>query len=442
MSRVLWLGDAGCTTGFARVTHAIGERLMRDYGHDVHVLATNFDGDAGRWDTPLKLYRPTLRDPGDTYGLSRFVELLGEVVPDIVVMLNDPYVVLKFLLRNKQWDPEALMARVAPMLAYMPVDGTNFPTNWAKLPTIVNGLPPHEQGTGPEFVPVVMSEYGRTLFPDAELVYHGIESDLFKPPTLKEPLVTSTNVRITGKGDAKELFGIPRDAFLVLRVDRNSHRKNFGDTWRALVPVMQRHKNVHAWFHCKYQGDQLELAQLISRAPEIADNFHFPDRFNTRIGWKTEDLIALYAAADLFVSTSWGEGFGLTLAEAASMQVPVIAQNVASIPEVVGPGGILLEPERLTVTESGQDQWLPSVDAFSEAIEKLYTSAGARRELGEAGRQHVVKSFSWDDAASRFHELINTTVTTAVTRTERRRVEARKVAAKEATSGTRALSPA
>ena len=35
MARVLWLGDAGCHTGFGRVTHAIGERLVRDYGHDI-----------------------------------------------------------------------------------------------------------------------------------------------------------------------------------------------------------------------------------------------------------------------------------------------------------------------------------------------------------------------------------------------------------------------
>ena len=58
MSKVLWLGDAGCHTGFARVTHAIGERLVRDFGHEVHVLAINYDG-GDPWDTPLKMYVPT-----------------------------------------------------------------------------------------------------------------------------------------------------------------------------------------------------------------------------------------------------------------------------------------------------------------------------------------------------------------------------------------------
>ena len=73
MSKVLWLGDAGCHTGFARVTHAIGERLVRDYGHEVHVIATNYDGDP--WDTNLKLYVPTIKDRTDIFGQSRFIEL-------------------------------------------------------------------------------------------------------------------------------------------------------------------------------------------------------------------------------------------------------------------------------------------------------------------------------------------------------------------------------
>jgi hypothetical protein len=39
MSKILWIGDAGCNTGFAKVTHSIGERLVTKYGHDIHVVA-------------------------------------------------------------------------------------------------------------------------------------------------------------------------------------------------------------------------------------------------------------------------------------------------------------------------------------------------------------------------------------------------------------------
>lgn len=406
MPKILWIGDAGATTGFARVTHAIGDRLVRDYGHEVHTIAINFDGDAGKWDTAMKLYLPTKHRSNDVFGTSRYIELLADVMPDVVVMLHDPYVILKHLFNNK-FDEQFMLARSRPIIAYMPVDGTNQPPNWNRLPEIVASIPQGVTGgTGRRLTPVAMSKFGQDFLRTEHLAYHGIEGDRFRPATEKNPLVAHDGSLIRNKGDAKELFGWQRDDFIVLRVDRNSHRKNFGDTWRALVPVMKRHKNIKAWFHCKGEGDQLELPQLFGREPDVADRFFYPAQFSTKIGWPEEALIALYNAADVFVSTSMGEGFGFSLAEAAACQVPIVAQNVSSIPEVVGPGGILLEPQRLQAVDSGQDQWLPDVQAFSDAIERLYNSAGLRRTLGEEGRKHVVSSFNWDETARTFHELI------------------------------------
>ena len=112
MSRILWLGDAGATTGFARVAHAVGDRLVRNHGHEVHTLAVNYDGDAGKWDTAMKLYLATRNDVADVYGTRRFVEMLAEVMPDVVIMLNDPYVILKHLFRNR-WDEQLMLVRSA-----------------------------------------------------------------------------------------------------------------------------------------------------------------------------------------------------------------------------------------------------------------------------------------------------------------------------------------
>jgi len=402
MARVLWLSDGGSTTGFGRVTHAIGDRLVTEHGHDVSVLATNYDGDF--WPTPMKLFRANKLNPLDVYGQQRYVEMLAEVMPDVVVMLNDPYVILKFLLRN-QYDPELALARTTPIIAYMPVDGYNHPSTWQRLPAIINGLPPVVGGTGPNLVPVVMTEFGRTLFPNAEVIYHGVDTDVFRRLSKRDPIVTSNNKIVASQKDAKKVLGLSPDSFLVVRVDRNSHRKNFGDTWRALIPVMRRHSNVHAWFHCKAEGDHLEMPQMLARATDVADRFHFPGSFSTKHGWAENDLLTVYNAADLFVSTSWGEGFGLTLAEAAACGIPIVAQNVSSIPEVVGPGGVLLEPQRLCAVDSGQDQWLPDVDAFTDAIERLYANRSTRRDLGEAGRAWVQR-YQWGNSASQFNDLI------------------------------------
>lgn len=406
MARVLWIGDAGCHTGFGRVSHAIGDRLVLNHGHDVHTLAINFDGDAGKWPTAMKLYRANLKDPRDTYGTARYVELLGELMPDVVFMLFDPFVVMKLLFRNRH-DTEMILSRFRPILGYIPVDGINQPDTWQRLPDVFGSqLETMEGGTGPRYQPVAMSEFGRKILGDVPLIPHGIDTDRFRPVSERSPMTTSTGVVVKNKRDAKRAVGVDPDGFMVLRVDRNSDRKNYADSWKALVPLMRKHTDIHAWFHCKGQGDGLELPELFSRDPGTAPRFNFPGRHNTITGWAEEDLAVLYNAADVFMSTSWGEGFGLTLGEAAATGLPIVAQNVSSIPEVVGPGGLLIEPERLITVFAGHDQWLPRVDAFTEAIDYLYTSSGARRDLGEKGRAHVASSFSWDEAAAQFSELI------------------------------------
>ena len=391
MARVLWIGDGGCHTGFGRVTHSIGERLV-DMGHDVHVLAINHRGD--HWDTNLKLYVPNLHSQADIFGRMRVIELLDKLQPDVVVILNDANIIIQLLFENP-YDTERYLLRYRPVITYIPVDGYDLPPAWPDVLTQVTNV-------------VTMSKFGQNQYPGSKLVYHGIDTDAFWPVSRDRPITVSSGATITSKGDAKEAFGYDRDGFLVLRVDKNSGRKDWPATWKALAPVMKRHKDIHAHFHTQVsEGNTgIVMNQMLSRAPDIQDRFHFPDRMNSFIGWDQQDLNALYNAADLFVSTSRGEGFGLTLAEAASTALPIIAQNVSAIPEVVGPGGVLLEPERRITVPSGQDLWLANIDAFTEAIEHLYQSRGARRDLGKAGRDHVEKSFSWDFAAARFSEYI------------------------------------
>jgi glycosyltransferase involved in cell wall biosynthesis len=57
-----------------------------------------------------------------------------------------------------------------------------------------------------------------------------------------------------------------------------------------------------------------------------------------------EDLPAIYNAAELFVYPSFYEGFGLPPLEAMQCGIPVITSNTSSLPEIIGAGGIMVDP--------------------------------------------------------------------------------------------------
>lgn len=102
-------------------------------------------------------------------------------------------------------------------------------------------------------------------------------------------------------------------------------------------------------------------------------------------GWvPEEDKPALYSGATAFVFPSLYEGFGLPAVEALACGTPVIASNRSSLPEVVGEGGILVEPT--------------DVEALAEAMEVLLVDDTLRAELRQRALAQAAK-FSWKQMA-------------------------------------------
>ncbi len=387
MARILWIGDAGSHGGFATVTHAIGERLVKDYGHDIHVLAANYLGD--HWDTNLKLYPASQKVPKDVVGMSRVAEMLARVMPDAVVFINDPRVVLR-VLRENQWDTEQVLWRgmaassgfryKPPIIGYLAIDGYNSPRLWDELL--------------PRVTRVAMSHHGQDTMPEAPVIWHGVDTEVFQP---------------RDKRAAKAALGFDPDRFLVLRVDKNTWRKDYPSTWKALRPVLRQYEDIDVHFHCRQDApdgydlnavryNDEDIRDRVTTMPEIGGLGRFT-------GIPIQQLAMLYNAADVFVSTSWGEGFGLTILEALASGTPVIAQKCSAITEVVGDGGILIEPKGMMHVPMGQEHCVPDVDRFTYWIRKVYESQKLREDLG-AKAVAQAKRCSWDEAARRMHGII------------------------------------
>jgi len=100
-----------------------------------------------------------------------------------------------------------------------------------------------------------------------------------------------------------------------------------------------------------------------------------------------EELVALYASAEVAVSPSLFEGFGFPAAEAMACGLPLVAARGGALPEVVGEAGVLVPP-----ADPG---------ALADAVAALLADPERRRRLGEAARRRVLTCFRWEDAVRR-----------------------------------------
>jgi glycosyltransferase involved in cell wall biosynthesis len=103
------------------------------------------------------------------------------------------------------------------------------------------------------------------------------------------------------------------------------------------------------------------------------------------LGWvPEEEKPALYGGATCFAFPSIYEGFGLPPLEAMACGTPVVASNAGSLPEIVGDGGLLVEPS---------DQ-----AALVEALVRLLEDADDRHLLSRRALEQASR-FTWERTA-------------------------------------------
>jgi glycosyltransferase involved in cell wall biosynthesis len=206
------------------------------------------------------------------------------------------------------------------------------------------------------------------------------------PPTVVVPLGAEVD---PGAGPRPGRAAVPGDGALggvgpwdaapyLLVVGTLEPRKNQELALEVFESLQAEFEDLQLVIAGRYGWGAEELAERLGRHPLAGTRVHWLQDVHD------DDLDHLYRQAFLVLVPSRGEGFGLPAVEALSRGAPVIASTGGGVPEAVGDGAELLEPE--------------DVPAWSAAVREQLKGGSARADA--LGRVASFRPRSWAEAAA------------------------------------------
>jgi glycosyltransferase involved in cell wall biosynthesis len=181
---------------------------------------------------------------------------------------------------------------------------------------------------------------------------------------------------------SREEFGIPTEAFVMVTVGRLVARKSAIQLVHALVNCARPDA------HLLVVGDGPDAAELRSAAVAagVSERVHL-------LGYVTDaQKYRALAIADIFVSSSQHEGFGLVFLEAMAFGLPVVCYDR---------GG---QTDFLKSEETGYVIKLNDLARFTAALAALHDQPDQRRAIGKSNLKRV-EAFFIDRCAERYERL-------------------------------------
>lgn len=379
--KILLNGNAPwCPSGYAEQIALLAPRL-RALGHDVAVLANfGLQGMAITWQGI-----PVFPGAG-TRDSRAVVHYAEQFEADLVLALMDAWP-----LQPKAWPEDFRMA------IWAPVDHFPIPP---KVGAVLRDA---------RVQPIAMSEFGRDWMTRLKLdpLYapHAVDTTVFRPlPELRDAV--------------RDDMGIPRDAFLVGMVAANKgwniqvSRKSFPQAFQAFAGFAARHDDAYLYAHTDAipAGDGTNLDELVlalnalsERPGHLIDRIRFPSEREMLMGLPRPHLAAQYAAFDVLLNPSMGEGFGVPIIEAQACGVPVIASDHSAMSELTQAGWIVTGDPWWDALQSSF-AFMPHIASIEAALEASYE---AREDTGlrEAAVQFAMQ-YDIDVVATTYWEPI------------------------------------
>lgn len=176
-----------------------------------------------------------------------------------------------------------------------------------------------------------------------------------------------------------EKYNLPKKYILsVSRFDPHKNILNIVRAYDLLVKVYQRDEDlvfIGGAHSPEYSEEVISLIHSLGLNNRIHIYKFIEDEF----------MPAIYKAGSVMLFPSYYEGFGMPVAEAMAVGVPVVASNRGSLPEVIGDGGLCVDPD--------------DVSAIAQAVNMILTDDELRGSIIQKGFKKA-QEYTWENAVS------------------------------------------
>ena len=328
--KILCLFDYVARTGFGTVSKNIVSEITKHFGSSVQldIVAINYFGEPYYESENVFVCPAKTTDVNsDDYGRFFLLKMLKESNEyDGLFICQDLGVVVPFIevMQHIKREKKEQNKKSFKSIFYFPVDCNiikELTRNLEFFDLLV---------TYTEFARSEVLKFAPELKPKLKVVPHGNNIKHFYP--------------IDAKDFRKEFFGTNADKFIITNVNRNQPRKDIANTIFGFIEAKEiwdkSLPQPFLYLHCHPNdpmGWDLRGIMLQTQLVEDVDYKLLPKEFEQEM-CDIATLNKIYNASDCFISTTLGEGWGLTFGEAAAAKIAIVAPYNTSFKEMSGYG--------------------------------------------------------------------------------------------------------
>jgi len=386
--KILMMSDSWHTiSGFGTASRYLAKHLHNS-GHDVSYIGWQTFGQkqVASFHDEILGFKGLPNVGGQRFGEQAWQYWLPRVKPDVFLTLADFWMLLSLFKTNE--------LPVAWSMWY-PIDGYPMTDQIEQMLRRID-------------YPVAMSEYGANMTAEkgisTGMVPHGVDKSIYKPYHLKV------------SGEMKAKIGIPENAFVVGRVDRNQSRKKIPRAIKAFVEFHKDFPDSVLYLHMdKRDTEGWDLTYILKRfGLEEGKNVFFPPpdmMANFMYGLAPEELAQVMNIIDIHLWTTGGEGFGLTGLETMACGAVNVATDYTTPPEIFQFGkkdacGLPIRVETFEVGNAGVDRSLIDVGHAYEQMKWLRENPDEMKVMRDNGLKRSTKVYDWSVVGTSYDKYL------------------------------------